>query len=134
MPKPTLVAALSIFAITLTLIFLHPAVEAQTDPQVSLRLSRIENDYRNLRSQVQQLETQLNRIGRTTGDTTIYVQPIQTDPNELPETSNSSVPETSLMFDQLATLVIETRQDMLALQAQVNDLAQIIENFDQKDR
>lgn len=91
---------------------------AQTAQQVSFRISRLETEVRSLRSQINQLETQLGRLGRDSTSRTSTPAPS--------ETIEPSPTESSLMFDQLATLVIETRQDVFALQEQVEAIEEQI--------
>ena len=83
---------------------------SQGAQQTSFRLSRLESDMRSLQSQLNQLGGQVDRLQRR---------------EELPIAEAQAFDassEVSPSYDQLATLVIETRQDMFALQAQ---LAQI---------
>ena len=108
---------------------------AQLDTSTSFRLSRIETDIRNLQSEIRQLETALNRVERSSGDTIIVheigseldspgnrssAQPFPDSPDSL----DIEAAQAELMFDQLATLVIETRQDMFELQEKVANLEQ----------
>ncbi|MEM9213152.1 MAG: hypothetical protein AAGD25_02300 [Cyanobacteria bacterium P01_F01_bin.150] len=113
----------------------HPA-RAQLDTTTSFRLSRIESDIRTLRTEIQQVETALDRVQRASGDRIIgqelipdsrgrqddaiaqsnQQRPVSSDPLDL------EAAQAELMFDQLATLVIETRQDMFALQEKVEQL------------
>ena len=98
-------------------------------------MSRIETDIRNLQSELRQLETALNRTQRGSGDTVI-VQEITLDQSlsgtapstqpfpDSPDPLDIEMAQADLMFDQLATLVIETRQDMFMLQEKVETLEQ----------
>ena len=111
----------------------HPVAiapaHAQLDSSSSFRLSRIETDIRTLQSEIQQLETALDRVARRSGDTVI-IQDITPDPangaSASPTPLDVEAAQSELMFDQLATLVIETRQDMFALQEKVETLEQSI--------
>lgn len=119
-------------AIALLLLILHPpmavhsqAVTSQSvaslaKDQDSFRLSQLETEVRGLRSQIRHLESQLNQRDRPTSTASIPSLPR----SPLPSDPELSQPEPDLMFDQLATLVIETRQDMLRLQDQVTQLEQ----------
>ena len=128
-PKFLTIAVMAI-ATTLTLLLWYPAgispAIAQSDRQVSFRLSRLESDFRGLRSQLRQLNTRISQLQRTSDGPIIQVPsaPIpfeDTTPNDIdpldPETAAAN-----LQFDQLATLVIETRQDMFTLQEKVEAL------------
>ena len=124
--------------LTLLLVW-HPIinqpVQAQLDTSTSFRLSRIETDIRNLQSEIRQIETALSRVERSSGDTVIVheigseqgpfgnsssAQPFPESPDPL----DIEATQSELMFDQLATLVIETRQDMFELQEKVANLEQ----------
>lgn len=88
----------------------HPA-QAQRDQQVFFRLSRIETDVRSLQSQISQLDRQIARLQRLDG-----IEVEERSPVAPP------VDEPAPTYDQLATLVIETRQDMFALQERLDAL------------
>lgn len=109
----------------------QPPVHAQLDTSTSFRLSRIETDIRNLQSEIQSLETALNRAQRSSGDR-IIVQEVVPDvgldmgQDDAIDPLDLEAAQAELMFDQLATLVIETRQDMFALQEKVETLEQTI--------
>ncbi|MGB3493365.1 MAG: hypothetical protein WBA57_11590 [Elainellaceae cyanobacterium] len=90
---------------------------AQTSQQVNFRISRLETEIRTLQSQLNQLESQIGR-----GDRPSRVQP--TSPNSDPEILNDSALASDPMFDRLATLVIETRQDVFALEERLEALEQ----------
>lgn len=114
-----------------TLIFwqfsLHRPVHAQLDSASSFRLSRIETELRTLQSDIRQLESALGRVERQSGETVI-LQDFESpaSPPSVPTNTPDTV-QADLMFDQLATLVIETRQDMFALQEKVEAIEQTIE-------
>ena len=79
---------------------------AGNSQQVSFRLSRLESEVRSLQSQVNQLGGQVDRQRRSS--------PVSEAPIAAP------APEPALDYDRLATLVIETRQDVFALQEQLS--------------
>ena len=130
----------ALLGVILTLLLLwypinHQPAQAQLDTSTSFRLSRIETDIRNIQSEIRQIETALNRVERSSGDTVIVheigseqgsqgnnssTQPVPDSPDPL----DIEVAQSELMFDQLATLVIETRQDMFKLQEKVANLEQ----------
>lgn len=131
---------LTVIAAIIPFIILHPwdPAKAQLDQATSFRLSRIETDIRSLHSEIRQLETALNRvernsdspISRTEGDRAIAPNssPHQEGPSaESPDPLDIEAAQADLMFDQLATLVIETRQDMFALQDKMATLEHALE-------
>ena len=112
------------FLLTFVLLW-HPInpspAHAQLDTSTSFRLSRIETDIRNLQSEIQSLETALNRAQRSSGDRIIVQEVVPEGGLDMGQDGGSDpldleAAQAELMFDQLATLVIETRQDMFALQ------------------
>ena len=81
--------------------------------QLEYRMSRLE-------SQVSQLIGQINSLQyQTSGTTVIQVKPDPTNPT--PELKNPLM-SGDPMFDRLATLVIETKQDVQELQKQIAEL------------
>ncbi|MGJ3251524.1 MAG: hypothetical protein ACFE0J_10390 [Elainellaceae cyanobacterium] len=88
------------------------------DTGLSFRISRLESENTRLRSRINQLETQVSRISRSSGVT--VPDPVSPPATGLDDPAIASAP----MFDRLATLVIETRQDVFALQDRLADLEQ----------
>ncbi|MBE9142291.1 hypothetical protein [Planktothrix mougeotii] len=81
--------------------------------QLEYRMSRLE-------AQVSQLAGQINSLRyQSSGTTVIQVEPDATSPPPQPENRFLSGDP---MFDRLATLVIETKQDVQQLQQQIADL------------
>jgi uncharacterized coiled-coil protein SlyX len=81
--------------------------------QLEYRMSRLE-------AQVSQLIGQINSLQyQTSGTTVIQVKPDPTNP--APELKNPLI-SGDPMFDRLATLVIETKQDVQELQKQMAEL------------
>lgn len=80
------------------------------------RLNNLEFDFYRLESQVNRIETQLNRVG--------YSSPkIPNNPPSSQRRSRRLSPqERDKMFDRLATLVIELKQDIKDLQKRVSQL------------
>lgn len=121
------------------LFILHPWMfaNAQMDQATSFRLSRIETEIRSLHSEIRQLETTLSRVERNADSPisrAVNDGAIAPNPSSLEETVSESLDpldieaaQADLMFDQLATLVIETRQDMFVLQDKVSALEQALE-------
>jgi len=99
------------------IILLPRFTPAHASQQVSFRLSRLETENRMLRSRLSQLETQIDRISRTSG----VRMPEPSPPPAVGDLETSPLANDP-MFDRLATLVIETRQDVFALQEQVEAL------------
>ena len=79
--------------------------------QDSFRISRLETELRSLQSQLNQLGGQINRLQRRDG----VIAPADLRP-AIPPTAEAP------NYDQLATLVIETRQDMFALEERLAQL------------
>ncbi|MGB3612746.1 MAG: hypothetical protein WBA10_03060 [Elainellaceae cyanobacterium] len=100
-------------ALLLTVLVPYPA-RSQGSQQISFRLSRIESDMRSLQSQVNQLSGQMNRLQRQ--EDIAIEEPVQ------PLSQTASEAAIAPSYDQLATLVIETRQDVFVLQAQLAQL------------
>lgn len=121
-----------VLSIVLTLwhsVFLRPAY-AQLDSSSSFRLSRIETELRTLQAEIRQVETALGRVERRSGETVIIqdmASPSQPTSASANDANDIEATQSNLMFDQLATLVIETRQDMFALQDKVEAIEQAIE-------
>ena len=99
------------------LVFLLQWNTVQASDQSSFRLSRLESATRTLQSRINQLENQIGRLSR--GTSSPAPTPSLTTP---PSDADESILASDPMFDRLATLVIETRQDMFALQEQVEAL------------
>lgn len=108
--------ALRVFGLLLSLILagvlLRPA-SASSDLQS--RVVRLEFDLRSLRSQVSQLQSQLNGSG---------APPSRPAPLDLPPAATSALNEPSLdeQFDNLAILVIELRDQVRSLESRVAEL------------
>ncbi len=79
------------------------------------RLNNLESDFYRLESQVNRIETQLNRVGASQPKI-----PNNSPPSQRPR--RLSQRERDKMFDRLATLVIESKQDIKELQKRVSQL------------
>ncbi|MBV6623384.1 MAG: hypothetical protein KI793_10670 [Rivularia sp. (in: Bacteria)] len=79
------------------------------------RLNNLESDFYRLESQVNRIETQLNRVGASG-------QKIPNQPLSQPRRRRLSQRQRDKMFDRLATLVIELKQDIQQLQKRVSQL------------
>lgn len=108
--------ALAALTLGVVAVWISPS-SAQTSQQVNFRISRLETEVRMLQSQLNQLESQIGR-----GDRPSPMQP--SAPNPDPGSLEDSMLASDPMFDRLATLVIETRQDVFALEERVEALEQ----------
>ena len=90
---------------------------AQSASFLETRVSRLETENIQLRSQLSQINSQLARLagGRATSN-----RPTPSVPSRSSRQVSSSDP----MFDRLATLVIELKERVQALEAQVAQLKQ----------
>ncbi len=89
----------------LIILLWQSAAPAQTS-RLDSRVARLENENSQLRSRIGRLETQISRLGRGAG---------LTAPAPLPEVRTSDLANDP-MFERLATLVIETRERVSALE------------------
>ncbi|MBD2055543.1 hypothetical protein H6F88_05825 [Oculatella sp. FACHB-28] len=105
-------AGMVAIALTLLLTFLSAPLFAQTSSQIGSRVSRLESENTTLRSRVSRLENTISRLSQSGGGSQIQLDPA---PEVTPSTLQSGDP----MFDRLATLVIETKQQVLALEERV---------------
>ena len=80
------------------------------------RLNNLEFDFNRLESQVNRIETQLNRVGTSQPKIPNNSPPSQRRPRRLSQQQRDK------MFDRLATLVIESKQDIKELQKRVSQL------------
>jgi hypothetical protein len=87
------------------------AGNAQVPVNLSSRLSQLESDTRRLQSRVSRLETELARVDRN-GSGAIAE----------PAVPPGAIAADDPMFDRLATLVIEMREQLNALEARVMQL------------
>lgn len=111
-----------VIALVFALTILSSRTLAQSSAALESRLSRVESDNFQLRSQIANLESQISAIrGQSSSQTPIPITP-QTIP--IPPRTNRQVTSSDPMFDRLATLVIELKQRIQALEAQVAKLKQ----------
>jgi hypothetical protein len=87
---------------------------------VESRINNLESRFYRLESQINRIETQLNRVGSSSPKVPNNPLPSQRHPRRL------SQREGDKMFDRLATLVIELKQDVKELQKRVS----LLENID----
>lgn len=91
---------------------------AQSTGQLESRLSRIELENATLRSRVNQLESQVSRLSSSAG----------IDFSSQPAPADRAIPSISPLaddptFKRLATLVIELKERVVAVENQVNAIA-----------
>lgn len=106
-----------IFALTL----FSSRTLAQSSAALESRISRVESDNFQLRSQIANLESQIAALkGQSSPQTPIPTRPQA--PSIPPRTRQ--ITSSDPMFDRLATLVIELKQRVQSLEAQVAQLKQ----------
>ena len=112
--------------LTITTYLAHPElVSAQSLTGLDTEISTLRSEINILRSQVRRLEGEVNRLRQS-----ISRSPGQSTPTPSPSTLNTppTVVEGQIrgrsdpMFQQLATLVIELKQDVRELQENIRDL------------
>ena len=109
-------------ALICALTILSSRTLAQSSGALESRLSRVESDNFQLRSQISNLETQIAALkGQSAPQTPI---PITSISPPVPPRANRQITSADPMFDRLATLVVELKQRVQALEAQVAQLKQ----------
>ncbi len=107
-------------AIVFTLSIFSSRTSAQSSAALESRISRLESDNFQLRSQISRLESQVAAMsGRSVPSRTPSAN-IQTPP--APPRVNQQVSSSDPMFNRLATLVIELKERIQVLEAQVAQL------------
>src|SRR4028118_1012252 len=93
---------------------------AQSSAGLESRISRLESDNLQMRSQISNLESQLSTLrGQSPSQIPSPSRPVAPP---VPPRPNRQVSSSDPMFDRLATLVIELRERIKALEAQVAEL------------
>ncbi len=111
--------AITCLAFVLGFAILPRLTLAQSTPALEGRISRLEADNFQLRSQVSRLESQLAELsGRSPSPTPSPIRPAPS----VPPRANRQVSSSDRMFDRLATLAIELKERVQALEAQVAEL------------
>jgi hypothetical protein len=105
--KPVLVIVL---AVMLFLTVLQGITPAQSTSQLSSRISRLESENSLLRSRLGRIESRLSQVGQL---------PDLDIPESTPQISGESPLATDPMFTRLATLVIELRERIIALETRL---------------
>ena len=104
-------------ALIFALVILSSRTLAQSSSALESRISRLESDSFQVRSQLTRLESQLGQLsGRSPSQTPTPNRPPQVPPRS---TRQRQVSSSDPMFDRLATLVIELKERVQALEAQV---------------
>ncbi|MGC9502226.1 hypothetical protein [Baaleninema sp.] len=93
------------------------AVAPALASSVESRVSRLESDLWQLRSQVRQLSSQLSRLGNSRPNPT--PEPLEIPSQRLP---SASVLAEDPMFERLATLVVEQKRRLDAIEARLQVL------------
>ncbi|MBD2777437.1 hypothetical protein [Iningainema tapete] len=86
--------------------------------QIESRISTLEADINRLESQVNQLQAQLGNQGRTSPSPRTNITPT----GEPRSRRNLSTQERDRMFDRLATLVVELKQQVNKLETRLSKL------------
>jgi outer membrane murein-binding lipoprotein Lpp len=106
-------------ALIIALVILSGGTLAQSSSALESRVSRLEVDNYQLRSQISRLESQLSELsGRSASQTPSPTRPAP----PAPRSPNRQVLSSDPMFNRLATLVIELKERVQALEAQVAEL------------
>ena len=93
---------------------------AQSSAGLESRLSRLEAENFQMRSQISTLEAQISALrGQSPSQTPSSIRPVAPS---VPSRANRQVSSSDPMFDRLATLVIELKERVKALEAQVAEL------------
>jgi uncharacterized protein YceH (UPF0502 family) len=97
--------------VSLTMVILLQTLSpAQSTARLESRISRLESQNTLLRSRVNRLENDISQLSRATGIT--ISPPLSQEQEAAPPSTLSDDP----MFDRLATLVIELRDRIIALE------------------
>lgn len=104
----------------LALIIIPVRVKAQVSAGLESRLSRLEAENFQVRSQISRLESQLNQFQGRTPSRPNLSTPVRppTSPT-VPYRGSTSALSSDPMFQRLATLVIELKERIQALEAKI---------------
>jgi outer membrane murein-binding lipoprotein Lpp len=116
--QPIIIAVLILFCLLSGVRgFEQQSVEASTNTQLEFRVRQLE-------SQLSRLESQVNRLSATQSSPRpiIQVEPDEVEGNTIESEGRQSWISGDPLFDRLATLVIELKQDIQDLQQRVQQL------------
>ncbi|HEY9646859.1 MAG TPA: hypothetical protein V6C88_10835 [Chroococcidiopsis sp.] len=99
------------------ILLLQTAAIAQVPSSITARIARLESENTNLRSRLSRVETDLARLSRASG-----IEPSPAAP-VVPSSAASSLADDP-MFNRLATLVIELRERIVALEERIGSPTQ----------
>jgi chaperonin cofactor prefoldin len=108
----------------LILLFGFAIIPVQVKAQVPLglesRLVRVESENRQLRSQISRIESQLNQLqGRTSSPPNLSTPVRPPTSQTVPYRGSTSTLSSDPLFQRLSTLVIELKERIQALEAQI---------------
>lgn len=106
--------------LTLVLVIIPIQVKAQVSAGLESRLARVEAENLQLRSQISRIESQLNQFQGRTPSRPNLSTPVRppTSPT-VPYRGSTSALSSDPMFQRLATLVIELKERIQALEAKI---------------
>jgi predicted RNase H-like nuclease (RuvC/YqgF family) len=107
------------FALILGVVVLPHLTLAQSSAALESRISRLEADNFQMRSQINRLESQLSGLS---GHSLSPNPSLANSAPSVPPRANRQVSSSDPMFDRLATLVIELKERVKALETQVSQL------------
>lgn len=108
------------FALIFAFLILSSRTLAQSSSALESRISRLETDNFQLRSLISRIESQLSAVsGRTLSPNP---SPTRSPAPSVPPRANRQVSSSDPMFNRLATLVVELKERIQALEAQVAEL------------
>ena len=116
--KHNILKKIGLFSITLLLVLIAWGgvnTETASSQQVESRISRLESEFYGVESRLNRIESQLNQVGRSGS-------PSAPPPSQINSGRNRSQLSRDQMFDRLATLVIELKQQVNKLEARVSKL------------
>lgn len=113
--KMNRIKALIIAGILVAIIWGGLFSNTASSQQVESRLNNLEADFNRVESRLNQLESQLNRRGRSPSPRTTLTPRQSTG-------SRQNLPQQDPMFDRLATLVIELKQQVNKLEERVSQI------------
>lgn len=106
--------------LTLVLVIIPIQLKAQVSAGLESRLARVEAENLQLRSQISRIESQLNQFqGRTPSRPNLSTPVRPSTSSTIPYRGSTSTLSSDPMFQRLATLVIELKERIQALEAKI---------------